>query len=234
MILNELKELFIEYEKLSAEAELVFDKVKESFTDCVRCEEQCSDCCHAIFDLSLIESIYLNKEFKNAFGYGKERSDILEFANMADRRASKLKRQLNKEVLEGKSPEDILAMVSQERQRCPLLGADERCSMYAKRPITCKIYGIPTTINGKSGSCSRSAFKAGQPYPSVNLDRIQDRLAELSKRIAPLVNSSYSELHLVYVPVSTALLTNYDASYLGAKSAQNDADKKDPFEKKSS
>lgn len=217
MIFEPLKEIFAEYEKLSAEAELIFNRVRADFPQCVSCEETCSDCCHALFDLSLVEAMYLSRAFKDAFDYGKDRSDILAAADIADRQVYKFKRQINKEAMEGKDHAELLAKVGSERQRCPLLGGDDRCRLYAGRPVTCKLYGIPTTINGRSGTCGRSRFEAGNAYPSVNLDRIQDRLAELSHRIGPTVKSSFPELHMVYVPVSTALLTDYNESYLGIK-----------------
>ncbi|SHN49459.1 hypothetical protein [Desulfovibrio litoralis] len=217
MIFDVLKDVFTEYEKLSASADQLFDTIKRDFSDCVSCKEQCSGCCHALFDLSLVEAMYLNKAFKENFNYGAERSTILEYAGKADRRSYKFKRLINKELNNGTSPEEIMKKVGQEKQRCPLLGSDERCILYNARPITCKLYGIPTTINGNSNTCHLSNFKAGTAYPSVNLDKIQDKLAEISMKIGPLINSSYSELHLVYVPVSTALLTEYDEKYLGVK-----------------
>ncbi len=217
MIFDPLKEIFAEYEQLSAEAELIFNRVRADFSQCVSCEETCSDCCHALFDLSLVEAMYLSQAFKDTFDYGKDRSEILAAADIADRQTYKFKRQINKEAMEGKDHAELLAKVGAERQRCPLLGSDDRCRLYAKRPITCKLYGIPTTINGRSSTCGRSRFEAGKPYPSVNLDRIQDRLAALSQRIGPALKSAFPELHMVYAPVSTALLTNYNESYLGIK-----------------
>lgn len=220
MIFEPLKEIFAEYEQLSAEAELIFNRVRADFSQCVSCEETCSDCCHALFDLSLVEAMYLSQAFKDSFDYGKERSDILAIADIADRQIYKFKRMINKEAMEGKDHAELLAKVGAERQRCPLLGPDDRCRLYAKRPITCKLYGIPTTISGRSSTCGRSRFEAGKSYPSVNLDRIQDRLSALSQRIGPAMGSSFSELHMVYAPVSTALLTNYDEKYLGVKNRQ--------------
>lgn len=54
------------------------------------------------------------------------------------------------------------------------------------------------------------------------VDRIQDRLAALSKEIAVAVGSRFSELHQVYVPVSMALLTRYDDAYLGIGKPKRD------------
>lgn len=61
----------------------------------------------------------------------------------------------------------------------------------------------------------RMPFQKGQAYPTVALDRIQDRLADMSRRIGAAIGSRFRELHRVYVPVSMALITKYDDAYLG-------------------
>ena len=96
-----------------------------------------------------------------------------------------------------------------------MLGPDDRCVLYEQRPVTCRLYGVPTAIHGKAHVCGKCGFARGGAYPTVALDRIQDKLAELSRRLAAAVGSRYRELHTVYVPVSMALLTKYDDAYLG-------------------
>ena len=67
--------------------------------------------------------------------------------------------------------------------------------------------------------CGKCGFTPGSPYPTVQLDRIQDRLADMSRDIAAAVGSRFRELHTVYVPLSMALLTRYDDAYLGVGEA---------------
>jgi len=104
---------------------------------------------------------------------------------------------------------------ARSRIRCPLLDAEERCRLYAHRPVTCRLYGVPAAIGGEAHVCGKSAFHKGKPYPTVALEKIQDRLSAMSLEIAQLLGTRFTELHLVYVPVSMALLTRYDAEYLG-------------------
>ncbi|WP_337391828.1 hypothetical protein [Desulfovibrio sp.] len=99
--------------------------------------------------------------------------------------------------------------------RCPLLGDDDRCLLYQARPITCRLYGVPTAIAGQGHVCGFAAFEKGKSYPTVYLDKIQSRLEDLSREIGRTVNSRFRELHEVYVPLSMALITNYDEAYLG-------------------
>ncbi|HJA78709.1 YkgJ family cysteine cluster protein [uncultured Desulfovibrio sp.] len=221
-MIPDLTPIFQQYEALRAQTDAVFATVRSQFPQCVTCKEGCSDCCHALFDLSLVEAMYLNRAFQAHFGYGPERSAILERASETDRQLTRLKRDLFREEKAGKSAEDIMAEAARVKSRCPLLGEDDRCLLYEARPITCRIYGVPTSIAGKGHVCGFAAFEKGQSYPTVHLDKIQDRLADLSRAIADTVESRFKELHEVYVPLSMALLTRYDEAYLGIGPAKRE------------
>ena len=56
-------ETFKKYEALVIEVEKGIDRIKKDFPAEVRCNRQCSDCCFAVFDLTLIEAVYLNYHF---------------------------------------------------------------------------------------------------------------------------------------------------------------------------
>lgn len=221
-MLAELAPIFSRYEALVAEADALFSHVQNAHPNCVTCHQGCSDCCHALFDLSLVEAMYLNEAFATAFGYGKERSDILLAAADIDRQTTRFKRELYRANKDGSAPEAIMQQAAAMRIRCPLLGAQDSCLMYDKRPITCRIYGIPTAIGGQGHVCGKTTFAKGGAYPTVNMDKIQNRLAALSQDIATTLNSRFTELHQVYVPVSMALITKYTDSYLGIGPAKKE------------
>ena len=69
-IMPELTPVFTAYEALVAEADAVFARVGEMHPDCVTCKPGCSDCCHAMFDLSLVEAMYLNARFIEKYDFG--------------------------------------------------------------------------------------------------------------------------------------------------------------------
>ena len=60
-----------------------------------------------------------------------------------------------------------------------------------------------------------AASKKDRPTPPWLSTGIQDRLADMSRRIGAAIGSRFRELHRVYVPVSMALITKYDDAYLG-------------------
>ena len=102
-----------------------------------------------------------------------------------------------------------------ERVRCPLLDEKKRCELYAFRPITCRLYGIPTSIAGKGHTCGLSGFKEGLAYPTVKLEKIQQRLYDLSSELVDSILSRHVKMAEILVPLSMALLTDYDENYLG-------------------
>lgn len=210
----DFSDFFRRYEAIIAEADQVFNTVKERFAQNVRCEKGCSDCCHALFDLTLVEALYLNANFLERFS-GREKSAVLERADEADRLVHRLKREAFKAVREGAGSQEILAQMAKVRVRCPLLDDEGACVMYDKRPVTCRIYGVPTAIGGQAHTCGKSGFEQGKAYPTVYLDRIQDKLYALSHELAGGLGSRYKELGEMLVPPSLALMTEYTEEYLG-------------------
>lgn len=218
----ELEDIFAKYEQIRAEADGLFHHVSGRYPDCAICHKGCSDCCHAVFDLSLVEALYLNDAFKRKFPHGPERSKIMEHASDIDRKLTKIKRELYHSEKRGDTPDAIMDKASSMRMPCPLLDEKNQCVLYDARPITCRLYGIPLVIGEKSHVCGFSGFDAGKQYPAVQLGKIQERLEALSREIAERLGSRF-ELDEVYVPVSMALLTRYDDAYLGIGEAKEES-----------
>jgi len=202
------------YQSLVDQVEAVFKQVQTEHDECVSCKVGCSDCCHALFDLTLIEAMFIKHQFDKVVPK-EARQKIIERANIADRKVYKLKRDASKAHQEGKPENEILEDMAQQRLRCPMLDDDDKCEMYESRPITCRLYGIPTVIGGKAHTCGLSKFEEGKQYPTVKLDNIQRRLYEISFELAQAIKSRYPKLAEVLVPLSMALLTDYNEEYLG-------------------
>jgi Fe-S-cluster containining protein len=204
---------FKKYEALVAEVDAVFRKMQETFPEEVRCANQCADCCHAVFDLSLIEAIYLNYHFYQELPR-ESQDQVLERTESADRKFFMLMERLRRMHLrEGKTQEDVLLKLSEEQLRCPLLNQRDLCDLYPFRPITCRIYGIPTAIGGNARSCGKAGFLQGKSYPTLHLDRINQRLMDLSKEMIEEADLDKKGLFFRLAPVSTALLSTYDQAY---------------------
>jgi len=207
---------FEKYEKLVAASDAAFERVKQAHAECVRCKEGCADCCHAVFDLTLIEALYINHRFKQKFK-GILKTELEEKANRTDRLMAKIKRRAQDDLLAGRPEAEILTDLARERVRCPLLSTRNLCDLYDYRPLTCRFYGVPTAIGGGGHTCGLSGFKEGETYPTVNLDTIHARLQELSAELIRDLKSRYIKLADILVPLSTALITEYDEIYFGLK-----------------
>lgn len=221
---TDITPFFKQYEELAAMAGGVFERVKKEHPECVKCATHCSDCCHALFDLTLIEALYINHQFKKKFK-GKERDGLLDRSDSADRKVYKIKKKAFKDLEAGKKEDDILVEMAKKRVKCPLLNDKEECDLYEYRPITCRLYGIPTSIGNTAHTCGMSGFVEGKQYPTVKLDIIQSKLYEISAELVKAIKSKHVKIADMLVPLSMALLTDYNEECLGITTGK-EADQK--------
>jgi Fe-S-cluster containining protein len=210
----DLKPYFEKYESLVEKSEEAFDRVKAAHTECVKCEEKCADCCFALFDLTLIEALYLHHKFNEKFK-GSAKVELVEKANRADRQIYKIKRKAFKELQSGRNEGELLAEMAFERVRCPLLSEKDLCDLYDYRPLTCRFYGIPTAIGGAGHTCGKSGFKEGEKYPTVNLDAVYGQLQQISAELLRDIQSKNVKLVDLLVPLSSAVIMKFDEVFLG-------------------
>ncbi len=210
----DLSPFLAEYARMASEMDEVFTKVQAACPDEVTCHLGCCDCCYALFDLTLVEAMALNQAFKTELPAEVQKA-VLEEAESIDRKTFQIKRSAFKERQKGVDTDTILKELGRERVRCPLLSEENQCVLYEHRPLTCRLYGLPLSVGGQVHTCSKSNFVNGQKYPTVFMDKIQDRLLDLSQRMVDTMPTKHTKLAEVLVPVSMALLTDYDEEYLG-------------------
>jgi Fe-S-cluster containining protein len=165
--------------------------------------------------------LYLNHKFNERFS-GPEKEDLLETANVADRQAARIKREAYRSLQKGTSESEVLRQLAEERIRCPLLDGNEQCVLYETRPITCRLYGIPTAIGGRGHTCGISGFEPGEAYPTVHLDKINEQLQQISAELVRDLGSGFIKLVDLLVPVSMALISIYDEAYFGLKEPEEE------------
>ena len=173
-----LAPFFRNYELLVDKAESAFNSIEKEHGPSIRCELHCSDCCHAVFGLFLVEAAYIREHFDQVSQ--KQKLQALLIGETADRDLEKLQDKLK--TFEN-DPHMQTYTLSRERIRCPLLDDKNECILYHRRPITCRVYGIPTKIQGKARVCGIAGFREGKSYPVFDLDGIYRDLFVLSKEI---------------------------------------------------
>jgi Fe-S-cluster containining protein len=153
---------------LFAAVDQAFMAVRQKHPEAIACAKGCADCCHAAFDVSLVEAVNLKDHIMRLDPALRER--IGGAAQEAVRAWEGI-------VASGTDP-------AVARIRCPLLDEQGLCLCYAARPVNCRTYGIPNVIAGKGHVCGLSGFEPGKSYPTVNLASLQGRLRDLSVRLA--------------------------------------------------
>lgn len=217
---------FQEYEQFLLEIDKIFSNIQAQCPDRVLCQTGCCECCYALFDLSLVEAMYLNRKFKEILS-AEQRDIILERANWADRQIVKIKRQANRSRQKGEDTDNILEFIGKQKVRCPLLTDENLCALYDYRPVTCRLYGIPMQIGQEVHTCSLSGFIPGHKYPTAYMEKIHKRLLNISQRMIASIPTKHTKLAEMYVPVSMALLTEYDDDYLGIVQSPVEKEKKE-------
>jgi Fe-S-cluster containining protein len=176
---QKLTALKVELNELRARCDAAFHKVSLEHAAAVACKTGCDDCCHALFDLAPMEVLALAIAFKQL--PRNERREALRRAE----KAAQIYDETALKVLAAKE-DQRLKLLSQARVPCPLLSKG-RCILYAERPATCRLYGIPVAIQGNARTCNKARFKEGGTYPTVDWDQVNQQLDHLSAAAVSLV-----------------------------------------------
>lgn len=167
-----LSEILAELGELRQQADASFALVAREHPQAVACRPGCTDCCHALFDLTPMESLALALAFMEL-----SRNPRREARRRGEKAAGIFDQTLAQAF--GQQGEDRLKVLSEARVPCPLLQED-RCLLYEHRPITCRLYGMPVAIEGKARICHLSRFKPGETYPTADMSLVQNKLERLS------------------------------------------------------
>lgn len=173
-----LDSIIQDYEALVDRADKVFKEVEKEYSSLIQCKKSCSDCCYAVFGLFLIEAVFVKHQFD-----GIDEKEIYDSVMRCDEAELAIKRMEVKLMNYEDDPDMQTLIYATERIRCPLLNDHNECVIYPYRPITCRVYGIPTKIQGRARVCQKSGFKSGTKYPVFDLDVVYRELFMLSKEL---------------------------------------------------
>ena len=200
-----LAQLFRNYELLVDKADAAFQRMEREQESCIKCERHCSDCCHAVFGLFLIEAAYLKQQF-DQLGKDEIKGALLR-CNETERDLRRLEKMLQAHE---EDPNMQAYTMARERVLCPLLDENEDCILYIYRPITCRVYGIPTKIQGKARVCGKAEFRAGENYPVFDLDGIYRDLYILSGELLNGLEKGDPHKASLLISVPKAISTPHD------------------------
>jgi Fe-S-cluster containining protein len=193
------------YELLVGRADAAFQEMVKEHGTRVPCERRCSDCCHAVFGLFLFEAAYLKDHFDQL--REEEKEAALQRCSKAESDLRELETKLQAHDGDPNAQAQVMAT---SRVRCPLLNDEEECTVYSRRPITCRVYGIPTQIHGRSRVCGKADFKEGESYPIFDLDKVYYDLFMLSRELLNGVEGGDPEKASLLISVPKAIRTPLD------------------------
>ncbi len=197
--------LFEPYDAMVARAEGAFHQVRAAFPGCVTCAIHCSDCCHAVFGLFLIEAAFLKRDFDQLDA--GQREAALRRCHEADKALEKLERTFRTFK---DDPQMLSYSLARARIRCPLLNGRDECVLYPYRPITCRVYGVPTRIRGVRRVCGKTGFKKDDTYPVFDLDEVHRELYQLSRELLGRAGQADMERASLLISVSKVIQTPFD------------------------
>ncbi|WP_153306018.1 YkgJ family cysteine cluster protein [Desulfatiglans anilini] len=171
-------DLFERYRELAAAADGAFRRFQSDYSDRVLCQPGCRDCCHAVFGLFLIEAVWIHSHFEDL-----SRKDRRPALLRCEKSRKEIERLRTRILPFADDPFRSNRLMAQERVRCPMLLPTGLCLIYPWRPITCRIYGIPTVIQGRIRYCPKSGFGPDEAYPAFSLDTVFRELYQLSRSL---------------------------------------------------
>lgn len=158
-----------DYRELLGRVDAWYRSVREKHPDKVPCTKGCRDCCVGLFDVNLADGDLLREGL--AAVEPAVRADILARAATIVAKLKELYPDLG-ETLDGWDPDDIDDLCDALPDvECPVLGPDGACRLYAWRPLTCRMSGVPLVdVTGETvfpEGCAKCTLK---PRETPRLD----------------------------------------------------------------
>ncbi len=138
-----MNEVIKQYGKLLAEVDSWFTGAAAAYPEEIRCGKGCSDCCRALFDITLLDALFLQQ------GFRKLAPDVREkVLAEAESRVAALQRQwpelAHPYLLNHRSEDEWQELMPEgDETPCLLLDNDGHCLVYENRPMTCRLHGLP-------------------------------------------------------------------------------------------
>jgi len=175
-----------DYKGLLSKVDAWYRSVKEKHPDRVPCAKGCRDCCIGLFDVSLADRDLLREGL--AAADPEVRKDIEARAAALTARLRELAPDLG-DTLDGWSTEEIDDLCDEAGDvECPVLGREGECRLYAHRPLTCRMSGVPVVdLSGNPvfpEGCAKCTLKPADA-PRLDCDRLSRQERKILKARYP-------------------------------------------------
>jgi Fe-S-cluster containining protein len=138
-----MEQILKQYAELLATVDNWFGRCLVSAGGAIACRDGCAGCCRGLFDITFLDACYLQSGF-NLLPAGLQAKVLCKCRKrLADIKA--LWPEFASPYILNLRPEEVWEEIMPEGDDtpCVLLGDDGRCLIYAYRPMTCRLHGIP-------------------------------------------------------------------------------------------
>ena len=138
-----MQDILEQYGSLMREVDSWFASCLHQYPEKISCQQGCSACCRGLFDITLLDAVYLK------YGFDKLPGDLKSFIlRKSEARLNAVSRVYPNFVqpwLLNSIPETDwdLIMPEDDEIPCVLLSESGQCQVYKYRPMTCRLNGIP-------------------------------------------------------------------------------------------
>ena len=150
--MKEVSAILDDYRTLLEAVDAWFSRCLETAGRHIQCRPGCSGCCRGLFDITLMDAALLRRGFELL----PERVRVSVLAKARERLNELQERWPGfgpPYLLNHLPDEEWTEMPEEDATPCPLLGEDDRCLVYAWRPMTCRLHGLPNIdFSGESFS----------------------------------------------------------------------------------
>ena len=188
--------------RLFTTAEQWFDRGRAAVLDAIPCRRGCSRCCIGPFAITILDEQEMQHGLADLPAH--QRDEIKARASTQIAQIEQTFPQLAMyPYLDQWPSSDVDALVAEFGDLpCPALGEDGSCLVYAHRPLTCRMMGLPTEMEGLTfGACEIQTSVPVVRMPAVlheDEDRIADAEAVLIERERERNRQEGEELLLPY------------------------------------
>ena len=131
------------YESLLGEVDGWFEACLSRHAGLIACHRGCSACCRGLFDITLLDALCLKRGFDRLPLRVQESVQMKAVARIVEltNRWPEFTRPWTLNHIPEQTWDEM--MPEDDEIPCPLLSADGTCLVYAQRPMTCRLNGIP-------------------------------------------------------------------------------------------
>lgn len=138
-----MKNILAQYGCLLREVDTWFASAAAAYPEMIRCGKGCSGCCRALFDITLLDALYLQQGFAQL-----SREVQSQALSRAELRVAGIRAQWPEftppYLLNHRSEEEWCELMPEDDEiPCVLLDEHGHCLVYKNRPMTCRLHGLP-------------------------------------------------------------------------------------------